>query len=364
MIFMSAKNVSCNSRRQNSPGPFREAANKEPFPILDLPIELHGHICKYLNLRDIQNLVCTTKELCDLTLKEANRNQLVALRIFMETIGSKLVPACPEQIALFDLQDQLLEQEVVPLSKLKNKIMMLKDQMIDILSTLDQSVLNDLSEINPPSFCEKVVAIAAIVASIFILNSEEASYFYLFEDDPRLAALSEGCLDLIRNREDERVLNIINAIVDKGLQTWIVNEMVETFIKNSEFEQAVKAINLLHAKQAQANFLGKIVSVLIKKGDILQALKIAKAMPNPDNLEAARVQRALALRNIAKALTRKGEFEQAAEISKMIPRNIVKILILDKEFEEALKVANNNPNKEERARALKEIAEASSRPST
>ncbi|MDP1608361.1 MAG: hypothetical protein Q8L98_03490 [Chlamydiales bacterium] len=361
---MSATSLSFISRGQNSPSSSSEAVDVDPFPILDLPIELHGYICKYLNLRDTQNLVCTTKRLRDLTLKEANRYQLVAVRIFMETISSKLVSACPEQIALFDLQDQLLDQEVVPLSELKNKMMMLRDQMIDILSTLDESVLNDFSEINPPNFYEKVVAIAKNLAAISILNSEETSYFYLFEDDPRLTALCEDCLELIRNQEARGALKIINAIFDKGLQKWIVKEITEIFIKNSEFEEAVKSITLLRSKQDQAGFLAKIVRALIKKGDILQALKIAKTMPDSDHLEEVRLQRALALRNIVKAFTRKGELEQAAEISKMVPRNVVKILILDKEFDEALKVASNIPDEEEKARSFKQIAEASSKPNS
>ncbi|MDP1608362.1 MAG: hypothetical protein Q8L98_03495 [Chlamydiales bacterium] len=347
---MSATNVSSIlSRQQSFSSSSIEAANEEPFPILDLPKELYGHICKFLHLQDIQSLACTTKTLRDITQEEANHNQLVAVRIFMETIGSKLVPACPQQITLFDLQDQLLDQEILSLSKLKNKTLMLKDQIIDILSTLGRYDLIDLSEISLPNFCENIFIISTSAAKILAL--------ILTQDRDAYCSAMEECKNLVQNGEIERVLKITKGLPEYE-QNLVLKGIGEALIENSEFEQAVEVISAMPFKIDQAVLLREIVKVFLQREEFEQALKIAKMMPDPDQLEEARLLRALALRDIVNALTQKGEFEQAAEISKIVRKDLVQILIQDKEFEQAIIVANAIPDERIRGYRLRDIVVA------
>ncbi len=263
--------------------------------------------------------------------------------------------------------EQLIDPSDLPLSQFRDKMLILKDQIINVLATLSPSVLKNLHQIVPPTAFENIFRVSEIMASI---NPEH---------DYRIA---EKCKDLAEEKEFERALKIANTPSRKPYQGESLANIVLVLIRNEKMNRAIEIANTISDEERRAWALKSIAEAFIDKREFDRAIEIAKMFPNEDKrneflemkiIRALRdnkdFDRALAVidditkeqakndsrKMIAVALAKNGDCERAlnvaqpflndpaSEISKINQtfEILIEALIKNRNFDRALEVINS-----------------------
>lgn len=267
-----------------------------------LPYDILCHIQRYLNPSDTQKIAETSTLLNWSMVSAANVNSIHDLKSFAQRLTQSLNPEISlNQIkALSDITDSIHNQGVSNLRDLKTQIIGTKNQIIDVLVTLDPEELKSLKTHATPKYCENLFQVAEICQ--------------LLSQADTVVDLIERCEILLQAFQ---MLTQVKAL-DRPESAIAINRAID--IANSTPNQRDKCIALMliftalsKAKKPEANPI------------IDEALQIARTLPNEEEQEEA-------LRRCSLALARAQEFERAIEVAREIICPIIQSIVLSKIF--------------------------------
>lgn len=128
----------------------------------NLPPELKAKIISYLEPRDLRALACVNKELNDLVIKiEASSinnfiqrlDQHLEKELFQKSLLAKISQSCVTNLSL--LETYRLEK---------------KEQLINVIKTLDEQTVNNLKKIRPPKFMEDIFELSVDEKMLLVLK--------------------------------------------------------------------------------------------------------------------------------------------------------------------------------------------------
>lgn len=271
-------------------------------PFESLPYDILCNIQKYLNPSDTQAIIETSTSMNWSMLCAANVNSVFLLKSFIVTLANNLNPEISlNQINALDaIRESICNQGFSNLIDIKNETIRVKNQIIDVLITLDPEELKSLKKYAPPNFCEHLFQVAEICQLL-----------------PRSEALADPIASCGFLLKVFQALTQLQAL-DRPEATIAINRAI--VITNAIPDQREKSITLsliypvlFKAQKPEANPM------------INEAIQIAKNLPDTEDREEA-------LKHCSLALCNTKEFERAIEIAREIPSPTIQSILLSTIF--------------------------------
>lgn len=197
-----------------------------------LPDELVLNILTHLNPSDRITFLSTSESTHTITDKYdiATSNIIQESISFIKHLYEKLHRTNLTPPNISDLPDFPLIGEKLFYEK---KISILKNQIIEDLSSLDKETLDSFKEIPVPDSFKHVFTSAK--TNILLREIDGISPLFQATD------FEDICKNLIQMEENTRAINIANAIVNDRVKSWVLAYISKIFTDNRNFELADKA---------------------------------------------------------------------------------------------------------------------------
>ena len=331
----------------------RAIPTREILDITNLPPEILPLCLSFLDKRNMQRTACVNKNWKNITIATASHNEFLSIQRFtqflIENLNGVLLPAQTKTLVNI-LQNRTILGSINLLT-VKSLFLDLKEQIINILKTLEDTTLNNLKiqseNIRIPNF-EDIFELAEIYKKI-----DQAKA--IPDENGRSFALRNISEALTQLGNIDKAIEIAKAIPDENGRSFALRNISEALTQLGNIDKAIEIANAIPNEMPRSFALRNISEALTQLGNIDKAIEIPNAIPNE-------MQRSFALRDISEALTQLGNIDKAIEIANAIPnemqrsftlRGISKALTQLGNIDKAIEIANAIPNEMQRSFALK-----------
>lgn len=298
-VIMSSTILSLNSMLPNR--------NGETY-FQNLPKEILGSVLTYLKPLEIQYFAPASKEIKVSIIQLENIIKPSELRRFIENLILKInQPIYQDQAAtLHHIKSSLHTEKFPNLLLLKGKILSVKNQLFDVLKTLDEVTLDSFNLTIPvPDFFENIFQIAKIYKKIAPAKN-------LLHDQERARAFHDISIALAQAGDIQRAIEATFINASSGPQRQLaIRELYKTLTNTGNIGLAIKLIHTAIPKDLQEYALQDISKFLIEAGNVQEAIQVTNTIQDKG-------RKSHALAGIAEALAQAGEIDKAIEVANTI----------------------------------------------
>ncbi|HEX2583431.1 MAG TPA: hypothetical protein VHL30_04875 [Chlamydiales bacterium] len=244
--------------------------NSDSSPFLSFlyqaPGEVTGYIFSSLDLKSLQACAMASKSLSSVTIQETNINKCQELSIFIGNVCSRLDEdtSAVQRKSLLEIQ-LALNANFPNLVSLKQYIISIKNQVVDILQTLDEEQLFAIEDIPLPVFYENIFEVSRISSRLIQAKSIPCEL-------QRSAVFLEISYAFTEVGDIPRAIDVANSIPPVGAVycDHALRYIVRFFIEAKNIPRAIEVANSIppSAADGRSIALQDICNILIKEGDI------------------------------------------------------------------------------------------------
>ena len=323
-----------------------------------LPQELFDEIFSYLGKNDMQAAACVNRSLRGRIQEVANYNELASIKKFILVLIQKLNAEifAVQRGLLVGISQNITFQEFKILRLLKEYILQVKVQLIEVIKTLDEETSNDLKpHLQFPHFMENIFELAKFERRIDVANLLPNVFLRAHSlENISLSLAYAGNIDraIIVAQSIPREFNGESSLVDISL----------SLIRAGNIDGAIIVAQSIASEFVRRRSLGNISKALAHAGNIDRAIIVAQSIL--DEIVGNR-----ALGDISRALIQAGNIDGAIHVAQSIPDehqrrdalNISRDLTQIDNLEREISVGRSIPDEIVRNRVLSDISRACTR---
>ncbi len=218
-------------------------------PIGSLPKELIKQIFSFLNQRDLQAVASVNQTMKTSAITAANDSELSSIKNFIQSLIQNL------NVETFPVEKNLLteiSQNITPqnnLLLLKGYILDVKNQLINVIKTLDTPTANNLrDQIQPPKSMEDIFKLSAIERRIDEANliPDELESVYA------LRAIAQA---LVRAGNINRAIAVATSIPNEIVRGWALQDIAKALTQAGNINRAITVATLIPDQDTRERYL-------------------------------------------------------------------------------------------------------------
>ena len=274
--------------------------------IYSLPRDVFTLIFSYLEKKDIQSMVCVSRQLKVMGLYATSNSQTTAIYKFVLTFITGLNPdQCPSEVKSFiEISQNITSISFASLQLLKKYILKERETLINVIKKMDPIDVIELKTVKRPHFMENIFQLASLEVRIDAAKD-------LPDIIQKASTLRGICRELTRFDSVDRAIEVAGLIPDVTERGFVLRDISKALTESGSIERAIKVAGLIPDVTERGFALRDISKALIKGGNIDKAMEVAGLIPDV-------TERGFALTDISEALIKGGNIDKAMEVAKLI----------------------------------------------